>query len=194
MLVTISGQCDARLLAVPREKGVLWAWFGSRRALDPQMAREMAQADISTESTLAIGEPGEGIAGWRLTHHQADAALGVALRGRESVVCYRDVILLAAVRQNDLAVTSLRRLYSDAFEGSRGDGQVLRETLRVYYATEQNVSSTASALGVTRQTVTNRLNAVASRLGRPLTSCGAELMIALGLMDLKGLFPTGKKN
>jgi DNA-binding PucR family transcriptional regulator len=62
-------------------------------------------------------------------------------------------------------------------------GTVLRETLHAYFATARNTYSTAAALGVSRQTVGNRLRAVEERLGRSLDSCATEVEIALRLED-----------
>ncbi len=46
------------------------------------------------------------------------------------------------------------------------------------------MSSAAAALGVSRQTVINRLHAVEERLGRPLGACAVEVEAALRLEEL----------
>ncbi len=61
---------------------------------------------------------------------------------------------------------------------------MLRQTLRAYFAAERNASSTAAALGVSRQTVINRLRVVEERLGRSLGSCAVEVEAALRLEDM----------
>jgi DNA-binding PucR family transcriptional regulator len=50
---------------------------------------------------------------------------------------------------------------------------------------DRNVTSAAAALGVNRHTVSNRLRAVESRIGRPISSCVAEIDAALRLEDLR---------
>jgi hypothetical protein len=92
---------DARPLTVRRPEGVIWAWLGSRRRLDPA-AIERLRRRLPAELTLALGEPGEGIGGWRFSHRQARAALSVALRGGERVVRYAGVALLASALQDEL--------------------------------------------------------------------------------------------
>jgi hypothetical protein len=176
---------DARLLAIPREEGqLLWAWLGSRRRLDPAELVTRARAEMAAGLSLAIGEPGEGLAGWRLSHRQAQAALAVAQRGTEPVVRYGDVALLASVMQDELLVASLRKLYLEPLEAERDGGEVARETLRAYFAAGRNVSSAAAAVSASRNTVAGRLIAVERKLGRSLNSCAADLEVALCLHEL----------
>jgi DNA-binding PucR family transcriptional regulator len=56
---------------------------------------------------------------------------------------------------------------------------VLRQTLRAYFAAERNASSAAAALGVARHTIENRLRKIEERLDRRLSTCLAELEVAL---------------
>jgi len=185
-LESLSSRVDARLLALPREGQALWAWLGSRRELDSEEVIGKLPSELPGALRLAIGEPGEGIGGWRLSHRQAEAALGVALRGTQAVVRYAEVALLASVMHDELLVASLRQLYLEPLEAERDGGEVARETLRAYFASEQNVSSTAAALGVKRHTVTNRLRAAEERLGRPLGACTPDIEVALCLPALEG--------
>jgi len=175
---------DSRLLAVQREEGILWAWLGSRRGLDPGEILERLPPDLPPGIALAIGEPGEGIVGWRLTHCQARAALAVALRSEQTLVRYADVALLASALQDDLLLASLRHLYVQPLEQERDEGAVARETLLAYFANSRSVSTTAAVLGVARQTVTKRLHAIESRIGRPLVTCGTEMEVALRLEQM----------
>jgi DNA-binding PucR family transcriptional regulator len=132
---------------------------------------------------VTVGEPGEGLAGWRFSHQQAKAALPIAERRGKPVLRYADVAVLASIARDDLLATSLRRLYLEPLEGTRDGGRVARETLRAYFDAERNVSSTAAALGVDRRTVRNRLRGIEELLDRPLTGSLADLEIALRLDD-----------
>ncbi len=181
-VASLARSLDAVLLALSREGGVVWAWLGRRGPLDVEDARRLAEATLPPEASLALGEPGEGVGGWRLTHRQARAALPVALRGPEQIVRYADVALLAAVLSDDLLATSLRGLYLEPLEAERDGGAVLRQTLRAYFAAGRNVSSAAVALGVSWQTVKNRLRAIEELIDRPLADCLADLEAALGLV------------
>jgi hypothetical protein len=184
----LAAPLDCRLLLVDHEDGTVWAWLGGRRSIDPL---ELQYRDVNPppQVTLALGEPALGLSGWRLTHRQARAALPIALRSPQGLIRYVDVALLASVFQDDVLSTSLRELYLAPLELERDGGEAARETLRAYFATERNVSSTAAVLGVSRRTVANRLRALEERLGRPLAACAAEMEAALRLYDL-GRAPT----
>jgi DNA-binding PucR family transcriptional regulator len=96
--------------------------------------------------------------------------------------------MLAAAAKDPLFVTSLREMYLAPL-GEKGHRDVpLRETLRAYFAAGRNASSACSALGVSRQTVANRLLTVEERLQHPLAKCADALQVALSLEEL-GHFP-----
>src|SRR4029077_6656331 len=115
-------------------------------------------------------------------HRQAKAALPVAERRGQVIVRYADVALLASMLRDDLLATSLRQLYLEPLARAKDGGKVARETLRAYFATERNISSTAAVLGVDRRTVTNRIRAAEDLFGRPLGDFATELETAL-LLD-----------
>jgi len=174
---------DARLLCLKRPEGMLWAWLGSRRGLDPAELASCASQGLPEGTALGIGESAAGIAGWRFTHRQAKAALAVAQRSREPSARYADVALIAAVLQDELLATSLKELYLAPLERERDGGEVLKETLRAYFAAGRNVSSAAAGLGVIRHTVTNRLRGLEELFGRSLESCIADVEMALRLEE-----------
>ena len=178
----LAGKLDRRLLAVCREEEPVWAcWLGGTRPLEAKQALRAA-GEISMDRVfVAVGEPGEGLAGWRLSHRQAKAALPIAERRGQPILRYADVALLASILRDDLLDASLRQLYLEPLEKARDGGKVARETLRAYFAAERNVSSTAAALGVDRRTVTNRIRAIEDIFGRPIKEIATELETALHL-------------
>jgi DNA-binding PucR family transcriptional regulator len=175
---------DRRLLAVQREEELQWAcWLGGRRQLTAERTLE-ALADVVPNGVfVTVSEPGEGLSGWRFSHHQAKAALPIAERRGQPVLRYADVALLAAITRDDLIAGSLRQLYLAPLEGTRDGGKVARATLRAYFGAERNITSTAAVLGVDRRTVRNRLRSIEALLGRPLKESAADLEIALRLDD-----------
>jgi hypothetical protein len=180
----LAGRLDRRLLAVCREEEPVWAcWLGGRSPLEAERALRTLDEICPERVFVAVGEPGEGLSGWRLSHRQAKAALPIAERRGQAVLRYADVALLASIARDDLVAASLRQLYLEPLERARDRGGVGRETLRAYFAAERNISSTAAALGVDRRTVTNRIRAVEDLLGRSLKDCSTELEIALRLGD-----------
>ena len=175
---------DRRLLLVSRGEGTVWAWLGGRHPLDPEQLGPTLLERLPAEVFLALGEPGEGLAGWRLTHRQARAGLPIALRSTVALVRYADVALLASMLQDELLTTSLHRLYLAPLDDQHSGRASLRETLRAYFAAERNISSTAAALGVNRKTVVNRLRVIETTIGRSLASCAAEIEVSLRIEDL----------
>jgi hypothetical protein len=173
---------DGRLLMVRRGEGTVWAWLGSRRGFDPLQIERLASHRWPAGTSIALGEPCGGLAGWRLTHRQARAALPLARHG--GLVRYVDVALIASMMRDDLLVSSLREFYLAPLAGERDGGTVARETLRAYFKAERYVTSAAALLGVNRQTISNRLRSIEARLGRPLSTCAADLDAALHLEEL----------
>ena len=179
----LAATLDCRSLVISRDDELVWVWLGSSRPLD--VAPVVASAARFGTLSIGVGEPANTLAGWRLTHRQAVVALSVGLRSPDSVVRYAKVAFLAAVLENDLAVTSLRRLYLDPLCDERDGGEALRGTLRAYFAAERNVSSAAALLGVTRRTISNRLRAIEEKLGGPIESSAAELKTALQVAEFQ---------
>lgn len=195
-LVWLAGEVGSALLCVRRGEQSLWAWLGGGRApaaRDFQRALSScapgavahSRADCGSATTsFAVGEPAEGLEGWRLTHQQAQAALRVALREPRPVTRYAEVALLAAMLCDEGLSRSFVQIYLAPLGEPANGGAVLRETLRAYFAAERNASSAASALGVGRHAVESRLRTIEERLGQSLRTRQAELEVALRLEEL----------
>jgi PucR C-terminal helix-turn-helix domain/GGDEF-like domain len=181
----LSELLGCRHLAVRCDDGTVWAWLGQRARPDLRRLDRLATARLPTGTSLALGEVGYGLAGWRRSHRQARAAFLVAARRPGSPIRYADVALLASIAQDDLLAASLHQLYLAPLREERDGGATLRATLRAWFAAGRNGASAAAALKVSRQTVTNRLQAVEVRLGRPLISCATAIEAALGLEELR---------
>jgi hypothetical protein len=187
-LEELARSLDFSPLLVRRGESTVWAWLGSRRKSTLERDRLVAAA-LPAGAVLAVGAPGEGFSGWRLTHRQAKAAFPIALRGPDAFVHYTDVALLACALQDDLFSASLREQYLAPLESDRDRGETARRTLRAYFAARGNVSSAAARLDVNRHTVTSRLRVIEERLGRPIDACASELEVALRLRELGGSTP-----
>jgi hypothetical protein len=175
---------ERNLLLIRGEGEAAWAWLGGRSSLSPREVLSLAERSLPPETLLAVGEPGKGIRGWRLSHRQAMAAMAVAQRGPERRVCYVGVALLASALRDDVLARSLQDLYLTPLEDERDGGAALRRTLHAYLAVGQNASSAASALGISRKTVSTHLRVVGEKIGRPVNGCAPELEIALRLRSL----------
>jgi hypothetical protein len=176
---------DRRMLVVSPEKDTLWTWLGGRRTLDTRDLHRLASAnEWGAGVAVASGEPGFGLSGWRFSHRQAQAALAIARRGPEPVQRYADVAVQSTLVRDDLLVSSLHQMYLAPLEQERDGGKVLRDTLRAYFSSDENVSSAAAALGVKRHTVTNRLRRVEGRIGQSLATCATAFNVALSIEEL----------
>ena len=179
---------DGRLLAVTPNETETWAWIGARRPVDVEAVLRWVREAWPGAAPLGIGEPADGPSGWRRTHQQARAAAGLDRAGSRAALRYRDVAMLAAAARDPLLVASLQEMYLAPLT-EKGRREVpLRETLRAYFAADGNASSACSALGVSRQTVANRLLTVEERIQYPLAKCADALQVALSLEEL-GHFP-----
>ncbi len=183
-LATLLGRT---LLMVRDGDGPLWAWLGGRTSLNLSTDEYRRAVEWAPSVKVAFGEPGRGLAGWRLTHRQANATWPIAQRDSDSVVRYSDVALWASVMRDDVLMASLRQLYVEPLMAERDGGETLHKTLLAYFAADRNVSSAAAALGVSRRTVANRLQVVEDRVGRPLAAVLTELDVAVRLRELDGL-------
>lgn len=180
----LAAKLDRRLLlALPGDEKV-WAWLGGHRKVAARDVERLAPTPWPSGLSLALGEPERGVAGWRLTHRQARAALPIAQRPLARLVRYADVALLAAALHDEVLASSLQRLYLDPLTYERDSGTCLRRTLRAYFYADRNVSSTAALLGVSRQTVSKRLRMVEQRVCRQLDACASEMDTALRLEEL----------
>jgi sugar diacid utilization regulator len=176
---------DRRLLQVCRGEHSVWAWLTGRRRLESTKLQLLAAKRMPADGCLAFGEPHRGLAGWRLSYHQAAAALRVGLRRDDRIVRYGEVPTEASLLHDPVRAASLRHRYLVPL-GEEGDGGLkARETLHAYFSRNRNISSTATAIGVARQTVACRLRAIEERLGSDLHACAHELEAALTLDRLE---------
>lgn len=169
-----------QLLCVSTGESSVWAWVGGPRELEMARVERILSTARTTGASLVLGEPRIGVAGWRLTHQEAQVALLVALREPETpLVRFADHALLALVLQNESLVRSLMGIYLPSL-GS----QVARETLRAYFSAGCNAATAAAKLEIDRHTVERRLRTIETRLGRQLRACHAELDVVLRLEEL----------
>lgn len=180
----MSRSLDRRALIVHRPEGVVWAWLGGRRMVAGGTLEERVEAQLPERLFLAIGEPGCGLSGWRLSHRQAIAAAPIARERPGAPVSYADVALLTAALQNDLLATSLHEVFLAPLDDLHWGDVTARETLRAYFLADRHVSSAAAILNLNRHTVTKRIRAIEERLGRSLSACNAEIETALQLEEL----------
>lgn len=175
---------DRRLLIVRPDETSVWGWLGGKHRIGAADVLGTAVECSSGVVSMAVGEAAEGISGWRLSHRQAMAAVPIALRDSNQILRYAEVSLLAAALRDDVFLSSFGALYLDPLAEGKDGGEALRRTLRAYFEAGRQVSSTAAALGVSRQTVSSRLQMIEEKIGRTLDRCATELETALHLRSL----------
>lgn len=192
-----------RPLLVPVGHRVLWAWLaapddappgpsrssGAPRSVAPDEASSARPPERTLRSdgvSVAIGEPGSGVAGFRHSHEEAQAARRVALLGGRppgAVVHWQRSGLLGLLAGDEelarrFAARELGALAADDDVSGR-----LRATLATYLREGAHVARTADRLGVHANTIGNRLRQAEVALGRPIDRRRQELQAALLLCD-----------
>lgn len=170
-------------LVVPRGDGMVWAWLGGRQSL-PVADLEQVLDSLPGGASFSAGEPRQGAQGWRLTHHEAQAAFEVALRRPARLTRCSDVVLLAALLRDETLARSLLETYLAPLDRYGDFSPALRRTLRAYLDSGLNAATAAAVLKVDRHTVQRRLRKAEDALGCLLPACHAELEIALSLDEL----------
>jgi DNA-binding PucR family transcriptional regulator len=181
----LAASADRRLLHVQQGDGTVWAWLGGKGRLAAEEIDRLLVKEFAGVS-MAVGEPGRGIDGWRLTHHQAQAALLVSLHRPRRITLYAEEMLVAAALRDETLAKSLSQIYLSPLVNQRDRGMVSLETLRAYFKVRRNASSAGAEIGVARQTIDQRLLTVEQVLGRALPTCLIELEVALRLEELLG--------
>ena len=182
------------VLAIRCSEQNVWAWLGSTRVVTTAEVVRLASAILPDGVEFAIGEPAQGVKGWRLTHRQAQAARRVAIRRPQRITRYADVGLQAELLRDEAMSSSLVHIWLSPLGEAKDGGTGLRKTLRAYLDAGCNAKTAAFELGVARHTVERHINEIEARLGRLPRTCVADLDIALRLDELgvgRGVPPSG---
>lgn len=164
---------------------IVLAWLGGRRPLALTEVEAAILSDCPEQVEVALGEPRQGPAGWRLTLHEARAAFAVMLQRPKPLTRGSEVVLLAAMLASPPLAESLLATFVRPWAGHHC-GAALCRTLRAYLATDFNAESAARLLRIDRSTVHRHIHKIEDALGRPLRECHAELRVALELRELQG--------
>lgn len=180
---------DLRLLFVRPVEERVWAWLSGKEPLHrAELTRSLASS-WPERTLLALGEMSKGEAGWRRTHRQALEVFPLARHQPGFIARYADVALPTAMMKDELLTASLREMYLAPLDRNRS-GEGLRKTLYAYFAANRNGDSAGQALGVSRQTVSNRLKTVEGLIGRPLSECTGDIEAALRLDAIMSCWKT----
>jgi DNA-binding PucR family transcriptional regulator len=174
---------------VPADDGSLWAWAASSVAPDLAAVAEAAAAAAQEGCRVALGTPGEGIAGFRVGHAEAQLARRVAeLSGRPTVVVRYDEVEPVSLMADDpeRLARFVRRTLGPLAAENEATAR-LRRTLRVWLATGGSAPAAAARLGVHKNTVLYRVHRAGALLPRPVDADRLALELALAAADEVGL-------
>lgn len=176
------------------DRSTVWVWFPIRtRATDLAAASlaDTAVGEIAVPPGLrvATGLRGDGIAGFRRSHEQAQAAYSVAIMPGNctgSVVGFADrgIAVVSRLAQ-DLDATA--RWVREVLGGLADDtptAATLRETLSVYFATKESHLHTSTRLNLHRNTVKYRVGKALAEV--PDGRDRLDLALALTVCELLG--------
>jgi hypothetical protein len=181
----LAAKLGCRLLCVLHDVETVWAWLGgAHRPAFADIDRVQSKQRLADVS-LAVGEPGSGVEGWRATHHEAQAALLVARDRPCRITRYLDVALDATALQDDALGDALIERYLSPLDDVPIGGQAARRTLHALFDTEHNVSSAAHVLKAHRSSVHRWRDQIEQRLGYRLHEHQAEIKVALRIEDLR---------
>jgi PucR C-terminal helix-turn-helix domain/GGDEF-like domain len=182
-LLALRDATGLALLTVAGTDATAWGWLGAT-TLGHTELRAVRDFAPPASAHLAIGEPGQGLEGFRVSYRQAWNTYRLS-RGRGDPVTWHSDVTLLALTLQDTALARefvLRELGPLAERDERNE--LLRDTLKAYFATGQNAASAAAALGVHDRTVLYRLRSIEDRLGRPILARREELGVALRLAPI----------
>jgi DNA-binding PucR family transcriptional regulator len=168
-------------LFIPRDESSAWAWLplpAGLSATKGELSAAFAGADASTR--VAIGEPGDGIGGFRESHRQALRAQNVAFAARPGtqVTSFAEVGTIALLCADIASARSwvwatLGNLASNDEAYAR-----LRDTLEIYLLTG-SYTATASRLSLHKNTVLYRIRKAEEALAVPLEERHSDVELAL---------------
>ncbi|MFD6156963.1 PucR family transcriptional regulator [Nocardia sp. NPDC060256] len=182
----------ANPLFVAADQGSGWAWLPYRAARPDTVAAIRAFAETRPGAPwLAIGEPAPGLAGFRRSHRQAQAAWSVAVTSglpAQRIIAADDPgVAAAALLGGNIAAARewVDEILGDLAADNENDAR-LRDTLRVFLRTGSSYKAAATELDLHFNSVKYRVGRAISRRGRPIDADRLDVELALLLCHCYG--------
>ncbi|OBF81163.1 hypothetical protein A5791_05805 [Mycobacterium sp. 852002-51163_SCH5372311] len=158
---------------------------------DLDVAHICSKTSLPEGVSVAIGEPGWGMGGFRRTHFEASHAHRVALLLGDrapAVTRYRDVAVAAlASADGEHAVAFVKRILGPLAANDEGTYRIAT-TLAAYLEENRSPAKAAQRLTVHANTVSYRVHQAEELLGRPIDTNSLDLSVALALLPaMRGL-------
>jgi DNA-binding PucR family transcriptional regulator len=176
---------SGQLLFFPRDRSTGWGWLPlGREAAGIDLDAAAAELGAQESLRIALGSPGPGLTGFRVTHLEAVRAQQVALAAQATappITSYVDPeVRTAAMLTSDLEAA--RRLVAKSLGGLAADtegAERLRETLLTFLSEKGSYTATAERVHLHKNTVRYRVDRAVEERGRPLDDERLELELAL---------------
>lgn len=163
------------------QMNTLWIWHRLEgEAAQPRaLTGLLAGLELPDRVSLAVGEPGTGLDGFRESHRQASGAYVVGRRTGMRIARFREVAVELIALGDEVSTSLLAATELAGIDGDDPTSRKLRATLLAYFDSGQNAASAAARLGLSDQTVARHLRMVRERTGSYPQDRRAELEIAL---------------
>jgi DNA-binding PucR family transcriptional regulator len=168
-------------LVVPADECTAWAWLPSTTSLVRSEALATAMK-AERHVSIAIGQPGSGIEGFRRTHQQAVSARSVALAAGEQHAALTPFVDVAPIAMLCSDLESARMWVHETLGDLAIDSprnEPLRETARLFLETGASYTATAELLVLHRNTAQYRIRKAEEVRGRPLRDGRLDVELAL---------------
>ncbi|MET9293115.1 helix-turn-helix domain-containing protein [Streptomyces sp. NPDC003077] len=171
-------------LLVPAGAGRLWAWG----AVPGTRPLDLSGQPLPLHLRVAAGLPAAGLAGFRLTHDQAETAarIGGRMRDVHRIHEYRTLELVALMMADEPGAADFVRRELGALAEDSPSAATLRATLKCYLDQDRSLAAAAQHLHVAKNTVLYRARKAAELRGRPLGENRLHLHAALCLAEALG--------
>ncbi|MBF6191795.1 helix-turn-helix domain-containing protein [Nocardia sp. CDC186] len=166
-----------------------WAWISS--AGEPALDADRLERDLRRRPgiSVAVGDPGPGLAGFRQTFRDAQRARSLALLAEPArPLTVHARVALASLLVDHLPDTEawVRRVLGDLMREDETTAR-LRETVQTYLEARGSLTDAAARMHVHKNTVHYRIRRAEEVLGHPLTVNRLETEVALMVAEQLGL-------
>lgn len=177
-LAVLAERVGSTLYALPEQDGIITAWLGVGRELQLAELEQYLPADRYPDLTVAVGRSGQGVDGFCLSHRQALEAFTVAEHRPARITLHAEVELDALLLRDQEFAALLVATYITPLE------PVVQKTLLTSCNENWNESAAARVLGVTRNTVRDRLQRAEIAIGKPIGASRFSIELAIRANEL----------
>lgn len=173
-----------RPLTVTAGPTTRWVWLKDATAIDGDQVRKVLEKTPTLR--VAIGEPAQGVEGFRRSHFDALTAqhMMMRLQSRQQVATFDDIHMIALLTQRPDRADEFIKSTLGAFVSA---SDVLRNTLLTYINEQCNAARAAQQLYIHRNTLLSRLDAAQRLLPRSLDHNTVRIAVALEALKWHGM-------